>query len=45
MVKTYRPYCPQQMYLLPPRLQDWLPENHLAFFVRDAVEQLDLSEI
>ena len=30
-------------YLLPPSLDDWLPKNHLARFVVDTVEQLDLS--
>ncbi len=30
-------------YLLPPSLQDWLPEKHLARFVVDIVDQLDLS--
>ena len=33
------------MFLLPPSLQDWLPENHLVYFVSDVVDQLDLSEI
>ncbi len=28
--------------LLPPNLRDWLPDNHLVHFVRDAVEALDL---
>ncbi len=32
-------------YLLPPSLQDWLPENHLAHFIVDIVEQLDLKEL
>ena len=32
-------------YLLPPSLQDWLPKKHLARFVVDIVEQLDLSEL
>jgi transposase len=32
-------------YLLPPSLQDWLPEKHLARFVVDIVERLDLSEL
>ena len=32
-------------YLLPPSVQDWLPENHLARFVVDVVEQLDLSAL
>jgi hypothetical protein len=30
---------------LPPSLRDWLPEGHLAVFVSDLVEQLDLSAI
>jgi transposase len=45
MAKTYRPYCPDQMFLLPPSLRDWLPENHLVYFVSDVVDQLDLSKI
>jgi transposase len=45
MAKTYRPYCPDQMFLLPPSLRDWLPENHLVYFVSDVVDQLDLSAI
>ena len=32
-----------QAYLLPPSLADWLPEGHLAWFVLDAVEQIDLQ--
>ena len=31
--------------LLPPSIQEWLPEQHLARFVVELVEQLDLSEI
>lgn len=34
-----------QSYLLPPSLEDWLPEEHLARFVVEVVEQLDLSAI
>ena len=45
MAKTYRPYSPDQMLLLPPSLRDWLPENHLVYFVSDVVDQLDLSTI
>ena len=45
MAKTYRPYCPDQMLLLPPSLQDWLPENHLSYFVGDVIDNLDLSAI
>ncbi len=32
-----------QLFLLPPSVADWLPENHLAFFVLDVVAELDLS--
>jgi transposase len=45
MAKTYRPYLPEQEFLLPPSLRDWLPEDHLAFFVSDLIDQLDLSAI
>jgi transposase len=45
MAKTYRAYLPEQDLLLPPSLQDWLPEDHLAYFVSEVVEQLDLSAI
>jgi transposase len=45
MGKTYRAYLPEQDLLLPPSLGDWLPEDHLAYFVSDVVEQLDLSAI
>src|SRR4030095_4509816 len=45
MAKTYRPYVPEQALLLPPSLRDWLPEDHLAFFVSDLIDQLDLSAI
>jgi transposase len=32
-------------YLLPPSVQDWLPEKHLARFVVEIVEQLDLNSL
>ncbi len=35
----------ETQYLLPPSLQDWLPEGHLARFVVEIVEQLDLSSL
>ncbi len=34
-----------QLYLMPPCVQDWLPENHLARFVVDIVSQLDLKPL
>lgn len=45
MAKTYRSYQPEQTLLLPPALEDWLPEGHLARFVSDVVDELDLSLI
>jgi transposase len=45
MGKRFRTCSLDQPFLLPPNLQDWLPENHLARFVADVVQQLDLSEI
>ena len=45
MSKTFRPYDPDQQLLLPAALQEWLPPDHLAYFVSDLVDQLDLSAI
>ena len=45
MTKPFRTYLPEQDLLLPPSLRDWLPEDHLAYFVSDVVDQLDLSAI
>ena len=43
MAKSYRPYLPDQDFLLPPRLREWLPENHLVYFVSDVVDHLNLA--
>jgi len=32
----------EQELLLPPNMRDWLPDDHLAWFVADAVEEMDL---
>lgn len=45
MEKTFKSCNRNQMLLLPPSLLDWLPEGHLAHFIMDVVEQLDLSSI
>ena len=45
MSKTYRPWNPNQQYLLPPSVQDWLPENDLVYFILDIVNELDISAI
>ena len=42
--KTFRPYDQHQVFLLPPSLQDWLAEGHLARFIDELVEEvLDLG--
>src|SRR6266436_5168303 len=43
MPKVYRSYQPEQDFLLPPSLREWLTEDHLAYFVSDVVDQLDLT--
>src|SRR5229473_7267537 len=45
MGKSYRPYLPEQGFLLPPSLREWLPENHLVYFVSDVVDHLNLSAL
>ena len=45
MAKTYRPYLPEQEVLLPPSPRAWLPADHLAYFVRELVDELGLSAI
>ena len=44
MSYNFRPLQRDQMYLMPPALQDWLPENDLSWFILDAVSQMDLEE-
>jgi len=44
-VKTYRPYAPNQPYLLPPSPSEWLPEGHLAYFILDLLEDINLQDI
>ena len=45
MSKTYLLYEPDQQLLLPAALQEWLPDDHLAYFISDVVDQLDMSEV
>src|SRR5438105_4741146 len=45
MSKRFRTCTLDQPLLLPPSLQDWLPEHHLARFIVDVVDELDLSKI
>ena len=45
MAREFLPYDLDQQYLLPPSLKEWLPADHLVFFVSDVVDSLDLSPI
>ena len=45
MADDFRPLDRDTPMFLPPSIQEWLPEQHLARFVVDIVDQLDLSEI
>lgn len=44
-MKKFRDYQPNQMLLFPPSPNDWLPQNHIAHFISEVVEHLDLSGI
>jgi transposase len=43
MSYNFVPCDRDQLFLLPPDLREWLPADHLAWFVIDAVNQMDLS--
>jgi transposase len=43
--KAFRPWNPEQTLLFPPSPVDWLPENHLVFFLLDLASELDLGVI
>lgn len=45
MSKTFRSYEPDQDFLMPISMREWLPADHLAYFISDVVESLDLSAI
>lgn len=42
MPASYLPYLPDQDFLLPHSMREWLPEGHLAYFINDTVDSLDL---
>jgi transposase len=45
MPKTFRPYDPDQMLLMTPSVQDWVPAGDMTHFIDDVVDELDLSTI
>ena len=42
-MSNFRPVDRETGFLLPPSVEEWLPERHLARFVVEVIEQLDLS--
>ena len=42
---AFQPIDRDTDYLLPPSVQEWLPKSHLARYVVDVVEGLDLSAL
>jgi len=45
MGQVFYPYEPDQTLLFPPSLREWVPEGHLAHFVADTVDALDLKAL
>ena len=45
MAKRFRFYSLDQIYLLPPSLNEWLPEGHLARFIAEVTKELDLKPL
>lgn len=43
MPTSYLPYLPDQDFLLPHSMREWLPEGHLAYFINDTVDSLNLG--
>ena len=43
MARSYRPVLRDQSFLLPPDMRDWLPADHVVWFVLETVEALDTS--
>jgi transposase len=44
MPTSFLPYEPNQNFLLPPSPSEWLPENHLVYFVSEVIERLELEK-
>lgn len=45
MTRKFREWTPDQNHLFPPSPRDWLPQNHLVYFLLDVSEQIDISPI
>jgi transposase len=45
MSNIFHKYEPDQVLLFPPSPRDWLPEDHLVWFISDAVDELDIGPL
>jgi transposase/signal recognition particle subunit SEC65 len=45
MSKRFKDYNQNQIFLFPPSVQDWLPKDHLAYYLSDIVDNLEMKEI
>ena len=45
MAKSYREWVPLQSFLFPPSPTDWLPKDHLVYFILDVIEEIGLAAI
>lgn len=45
MARKFRPWSPDQDHLFPPSARDWLPEQHLVYFLLEVSEQIDISAL
>ena len=43
MAKEFRPVRRDQVFLMPPDMREWLPSDHLVWFILDTLEALDLT--
>ena len=44
-MKKFKEYRPDQIYLLPPSMRDWLPDDHPVYYISEMVDKMDLSAI
>jgi hypothetical protein len=45
MSRKFREWQPEASWLFPPSPRDWLPEDHLVYFLLDVTAQIDISAI
>ena len=45
MAATFRPYRADQSFLLPPSMREWLPDDHVVYFISEVVDRLNLTKV